>query len=236
MKLGWSQPLPLPPQPRCRPLLRVSHDLTHATHRSDTLGACGFGHGAACRGLWMGPWGRGSGTHATGDLLEAGGAPRQCRGWHRAQSQTQTRDPASGPERGTCVGGVRCWFGVGHRLGVELVVRGRRLGSEGTVGSQTRSGSEVGTRGSTCTGRQVAGALLGSVPPGAVRQAEAGAAAPSREHRVRAAPGAGGPWGPRAPATWGDGRERRLPMSQPWAPGLPGSRAEEAAGSGLAFP
>lgn len=110
-------------------------------------------------------------------------------------------------------------LGLDTGWGLELVVRGRRLGSEGTVGSQTRSGSEVGTRGSTCTGRQVAGALLGSVPPGAVRQAEAGAAAPSRERRVRAAPGAGGPWGPRAPATWGDRRERRLPMSQPWAPG-----------------
>ena len=82
--------------------------------------------------------------------------------------------------------------------------------------------AEVRTGRRTCAGGQVAGALLGSGTPSAVRQTEAAAAAPSGVSRVCAGARAGGPRGPQAPAALGG--ERRPPRSQPWAPGLLSSK------------
>lgn len=46
----------------------------------------------------------------------------------------------------------------------------------------------------------------------------------------------GRPWGPWSPANCGERRERHLLLSQPGAPGLPGSRDGEGGGPGLVFP
>lgn len=207
-----------------------------ATHRSDTLGACGFGHGATCRGLWMGPWGRGSGTHATGDLLEAGGAPRQCRGWHRAQSQTQTRDPASGPERGTCVGGVRCWFGVGHRLGVRISCSRAEVGVRGdgwesdAVRVRGRDPREHLHRTAGCRGAPGKCAPRCSSPGrGGCGRAKQGAQGPCSS-------GSRGTMGTTGPSHLGGQEGEAAPDESALGSRPPGSRAEEAAGSGLAFP
>lgn len=110
------------------------------------------------------------------------------------------------------------------------------LSLEGMAGIRHGSGSELKAGRHTCAGGQVARALLGRVPAGAVCQAEASAAAPSRVGGVCAGVRARGPRGPRAPAAYRERRERHLLLSQPWAPGLRESRAGEGGGSGLVFP
>ena len=104
----------------------------------------------------------------------------------------------------------------------------------GWSGSRARAESEVRAGRRTCAGGQLAGALLGRGPRGAVRQAEAGAAAPSRVSGVCAAAGAGGPRGPQTPAAF-EG-ERGLLMRQPWAPGLLGAGLGREETRALLFP